>query len=51
MSNKTMLRGGLLAVSSLVAAQPAALAADAKAPTGSDKAAIEARENTYNERV
>ncbi len=50
MSNKTMLRGGLLAVSSLVAAQPA-LAADAKAATGSDKAAIEARDNTYNERV
>jgi hypothetical protein len=43
-----MLCAGLLAVSSLVAAEPA-LAADAKAATASDKAAIEARENTYNE--
>jgi ketosteroid isomerase-like protein len=48
MSNKTMLCAGALAVSSLVAAEPA-LAADAKAATGSDKAAIEALENTYNE--
>jgi len=43
-----MLCAGVLAVSSLVAAEPA-LAADAKAATGSDKAAIEAQENACAE--